>query len=90
MIYFDYLSGFPLQAQATGRFLVLCDEDNATGLSINSIDHLAFICFAQIKPNTADQAGVNIPFGWMTDQVGRFVQHQQGIIFVDNGEKWVQ
>ena len=39
-----------------------------------------------MQPCAADETGEHVAFGWMTNQPGGFVDHQQFFIVVDDGE----
>src|SRR2546423_8954443 len=42
---------------------------------------------SQVKADTANQAGVFIGLGGMTNQSGRLVDYQQLLVFIDNVKK---
>ena len=43
--------------------------------------------FAEIKSNTADEAGINVALGRMAHQTRRLVDHQKVVVFGDDVEK---
>jgi hypothetical protein len=45
---------------------------------------------AEINPRAADEAGVFIALGRVTNEVGWLVDDQQIVVFVDDGEQFFQ
>jgi hypothetical protein len=42
-----------------------------------------------MQSSPADEAGINITLGRMTDEASRLIDDQQRVVFVNNLEKWI-
>lgn len=86
-VFLFHFAGLPESPQFTGRFISLGNERQAAGLAIEPIDEVCGRVRPQIQADPGDQAGELVALGGVADKAGRFVDDQQFVIFVNNGEK---
>src|SRR4051812_17800742 len=64
---------FPNAAQIQGGWVGFRDYRDAAGFAIEAIYQVGMGVLAQVQTNSADQAGIFIGLGWVTDQACWFV-----------------
>jgi hypothetical protein len=72
-IFFYDGAGFPEFAELAGGGGVFCDDGDAAGFAIESVDDVGGGVGTEIQADTRDEAGVLIAFCGMADEVGGFV-----------------
>ena len=85
-IFFVNGAGFPEFAEAHSGFEVFGNDDDAACFAIEAVDEMSFLV-AQVEANTADEAGINVAFGRVTNEPRRFVDDEEIIVFGDDIEE---
>jgi hypothetical protein len=83
---FQDFAAFPNAAEFEGSHGVFGDQNDAAGFAIEAVDEFGAGVRAEVEAHTADQAGIDVAFGRMTNEAGWFVDDQQVGTFV-NGLK---
>ena len=81
---------FPKPSQLTRHRCALRHQCHATGFAIKAVDQMRLGISPKIQSHATDEAGIFVPFGWMTDEIRRFVDDQQLCVLVNDVEKLVQ
>lgn len=89
-VFLLYRARFPKFSQLTRYRRVLCHHRHTARFAIQSVHHMWFGIRAEMQPDATDEAGVNVAFGRMADQVSGLVDDQQVGVLVDDVEKLVQ
>jgi len=67
----------------------LSDQRHAARLAVEAVDELRMAFLAEVKPQTADQARINVAFGGMAHQVGGLVDDEQIVVFMQHLEELI-
>jgi hypothetical protein len=86
-IFLLHAATFPQSPQGTRGFVPFRDKNHPAGFAVQSIYQMWTGFRSEIKSDAANEAGVFVGFGWVTDQARHFVDHQQVGVFMDNFEK---
>ena len=79
-----HLTPFPEPGQFARHERTLGHDNHSARLAIQTIDEMRRRAFSQIKSNPADEAGVGIALGGMTDQIRRFVDGEHLVILEEH------
>ena len=79
-------TSFPEFAQAHPSLELFGDDNDAACFAIETIDEMS-LRVSQVEANAADQAGVNVSFGRVTDKSGGFVDDEEIFVFGDDIKK---
>ena len=89
-VFLFHCACFPKFSQLTRDRRVLGRHRHTARFTIQSVHQMRLGIRAEMQPDAADQAGIFVAFGRMTDKVRRFVDDQQVNVLVDDVEKLVQ
>ena len=84
LVDFADFAAFPLAAELLGGGIGLGDEHQSTGLAVEAVDEVRVDAFTQMDTHPADEAGVDVAFGGVADEVGRLVDDKEFVVFVDD------
>lgn len=85
-IFFFDGAAFDDFSEFAGGLGIFCDEDNAAGLAVETVDQMRLCRISKMQPRAANQAGHLAVFGRMANKPGGFVDDEQAGIFVDDVE----
>ena len=84
-----HTAAFPKPPQFLRRLVVLGQQHDAGCLTVKPVDHMHRRRLAKVQPRAADQAAHLVALGWVANQIGRLVDHQQLVVLVDDLEQLV-
>ncbi len=76
-VFFFHHARFPQSPQFARHRRSFSHHGHAAGFAVQPVRQMRLAARAQMQPHAADQAGICVALRRMTDEVRRFVDHQQ-------------
>jgi len=82
-VFFLYGARLPNFSQFASSQNCFSDDHEPRSFAVETINQMRLGGGLQINPRATDEAGILVALRWVTDEVGRFVDDEQFVIFVN-------